>query len=59
MLNKIKFKSGTHPTSQDSLEIELSPVTGFIGPNNSGKSQALIEIEKWITQGCKRFYKDN
>ncbi|STO55681.1 cobalt transporter ATP-binding subunit [Canicola haemoglobinophilus] len=57
MLNKIKFKSGTHPTSQDSLEIELSPVTVFIGPNNSGKSQALIEIEKWITQGVKDFTK--
>lgn len=57
MLNKIQFKSGTHPASQNSLEIELSPVTVFIGPNNSGKSQALIEIEKWITQGIKDFTK--
>ncbi|HDR0996316.1 TPA: ATP-binding protein, partial [Pasteurella multocida] len=57
MLNNIKFKSGTHPRSQNGLEIELSPVTVFIGPNNSGKSQALIEIEKWITQGVKDFTK--
>ncbi len=28
----------------------LSPVTIFVGPNNSGKSRALIEIEGWVTR---------
>ena len=51
MLKKLKLQAGTYPSSDESLEIELSPVTVFIGPNNSGKSQALIEIEGWITKG--------
>lgn len=51
MLKKLKLQAGTCPGTDDSLEIELSPVTVFIGPNNSGKSQALIEIEGWITNG--------
>ena len=49
MLKKLKLQAGTYPSSDENLEIELSPVTVFIGPNNSGKSQALIEIEEWIT----------
>ncbi|WP_373818246.1 ATP-dependent endonuclease [Glaesserella sp.] len=57
MLKKIKFKSGTYPSSEDNLEIELSPVTVFIGPNNSGKSQTLIEIQKYISSGDKSFSK--
>ncbi|MBS7202927.1 MAG: AAA family ATPase [Haemophilus parainfluenzae] len=51
MLKKLKLQAGTYPSSDENLEIELSPVTVFIGPNNSGKSQALIEIEGWITKG--------
>ena len=51
MLKKLKLQAGTYPSSDENLEIELSPVTVFIGPNNSGKSQALIEIEGWITRG--------
>ncbi|MBX9848029.1 MAG: ATP-binding protein, partial [Rhodocyclaceae bacterium] len=27
----------------------LAPVTVFVGPNNSGKSRALVEIERWAT----------
>ena len=50
MLKKLKLQAGTYPSSDENLEIELSPVTVFIGPNNSGKSQALIEIEGWITK---------
>ena len=46
MLKKLKLQAGTYPSSDENLEIELSPVTVFIGPNNSGKSQALIEIKK-------------
>ena len=33
---------------QPPLEVELTPVTVFVGPNNSGKSRALQEIENWI-----------
>ncbi|WP_370765175.1 ATP-dependent endonuclease [Haemophilus sp.] len=51
MLRKIKLQAGTYLGTDDSLEIELTPITVFIGPNNSGKSQALIEIEGWITRG--------
>ncbi|THA13733.1 ATP-dependent nuclease [Rodentibacter pneumotropicus] len=51
MLKKLKLQAGTYPNSDENLEIELSPVTVFIGPNNSGKSQALIEIEGWIANG--------
>ncbi|WP_134079551.1 ATP-dependent nuclease [Haemophilus haemolyticus] len=51
MLKKLKLQAGTYPSSDENVEIELSPVTVFIGPNNSGKSQALIEIEGWIANG--------
>ncbi|AYM81862.1 ATP-binding protein [Agrobacterium tumefaciens] len=44
MLEKITFKFGSGPT-QPPLEIETPPsVTVFVGPNNSGKSQALREL---------------
>lgn len=39
--------AGSTP-SQDPLEVELSSVTIFVGPNNSGKSRTLQEIENWI-----------
>lgn len=32
------------------LTFELAPVTVFVGPNNSGKSRALVEIESYITK---------
>lgn len=51
MFKKLRLQAGTYPSSDENVEIELSPVTVFIGPNNSGKSQALIEIEGWITSG--------
>src|SRR5579875_364647 len=33
---------------QASRDVDLSSVTVFVGPNNSGKSRALQEIENWI-----------
>ncbi|MGY6214607.1 ATP-dependent nuclease [Methylolobus aquaticus] len=48
MLKQLRFKAGTGPT-QPSLEIPLAPVTIFVGPNNGGKSRALLEIEGWVT----------
>lgn len=46
MINKIKLKSGSSK-GQPNLEIDLTPITVFVGPNNSGKSRILIEIEKF------------
>lgn len=46
MINKIKLKSGSSPR-QPTLEIDLTPITVFVGPNNSGKSRVLIEIESY------------
>lgn len=46
MIEKIKLKSGSSQ-AQPNLEIELTPITVFVGPNNSGKSRILIEIEKF------------
>lgn len=49
MLIHIEFKSGSGP-GKPGLSFPLSPVTVFVGPNNSGKSRALIEIEGWVTR---------
>ncbi|WP_417359656.1 ATP-dependent nuclease [Galbibacter sp.] len=46
MIDKIKLKSSSSQ-GQPNLEIELTPITVFVGPNNSGKSRVLIEIEKF------------
>lgn len=43
MITKIKFKAG--PSQQTSpFEAEVAAVNVFVGPNNSGKSQVLREI---------------
>lgn len=49
MLSRLVFKAGSS-ASQSALELQLSPVTIFVGPNNSGKSKALIEIEAYVTK---------
>lgn len=49
MLSRLLFKAGSSPT-QPPLDLQLSPVTIFVGPNNSGKSRALVEIEQWVTR---------
>jgi len=46
MIDKIILKSGSSP-SQPNLEVDLTPITVFVGPNNSGKSRILIEIENY------------
>ncbi|QVN12033.1 AAA family ATPase [Burkholderia sp. LAS2] len=46
MIKTITFKAGAAPNSPP-LSIDLSPVTILVGPNNSGKSLALREIEQW------------
>jgi ABC-type cobalamin/Fe3+-siderophores transport system ATPase subunit len=49
MIDNIKFKFG-NTVGQQELEIEVTPITVFVGPNNSGKSRVLIEIERY----CRR-----
>jgi predicted ATPase len=50
MINKIKLKFGSSTTKQ-ALETDLTPITVFVGPNNSGKSKALFEIEEFCKRG--------
>jgi hypothetical protein len=45
-LKAITFKAGAGP-GRPPLELQLATVCIFVGPNNSGKSQALREIERW------------
>ncbi|MDD2582007.1 MAG: AAA family ATPase [Desulfuromonadaceae bacterium] len=49
MLSRLLLKAGSSPT-QPQLDLPLAPVTIFVGPNNSGKSRALMEIEGWVTR---------
>lgn len=47
MLKRVTMVAGTSSGGAP-LEVDLSSVTVFVGPNNSGKSRALQEIENWI-----------
>ncbi|MED4057448.1 AAA family ATPase [Niallia taxi] len=48
MINKIKLKFGSGSNSNN-LEINTTPITIIVGPNNSGKSKLIREIYKWCT----------
>lgn len=50
MIKTIKLKFGTAP-NQPPAEIDTTPVTVFVGPNNSGKSKVLSEIHYLCTNG--------
>ncbi len=50
MIKEIKLKIGSQPESSGLL-IETTPVTIFVGPNNSGKSKVLSEIQKYCENG--------
>lgn len=50
MIKTIKLKFGKAP-NQPSAEIDTTPVTVFVGPNNSGKSKVLSEIYYLCTNG--------
>ncbi|WP_028892732.1 ATP-dependent endonuclease [Tenacibaculum sp. 47A_GOM-205m] len=52
MIKDIKIQFGSHPTGEKLL-IETSPVTVFVGPNNSGKSKLLTEIQQFSQNGVK------
>ncbi len=49
MINKLFFKFGA-AENQPEFELDVTPITVFVGPNNSGKSRILIEIENY----CRR-----
>lgn len=48
MLKSLNIKFG-HLSNQQKLNIDLNNITIFVGPNNSGKSLILKEIEQYIT----------
>lgn len=52
MIEKLIIKFGSAKNAEP-LTVNVTPVTLFVGPNNSGKSQFLIEIENYCrtTQG--------
>lgn len=50
MITNLRLKSGRVPGAAPQT-IQLTPVTVFVGPNNSGKSQALSELHRWCTSG--------
>ncbi|WP_293332656.1 ATP-dependent endonuclease [Microcoleus sp. CAWBG58] len=50
MIKTIKLKFGKAP-NQPPAEIDTTPVTVFVGPNNSGKSKILSEIHYRCTTG--------
>ena len=52
MIKSIELQFGSHPESQN-LSFETTPVTIFVGPNNSGKSKLLTEIQEYCSNGDK------
>jgi len=49
MLRLLKLQFGISSESEN-LEFAPGPITIFVGPNNSGKSLLLKEIESYLTQ---------
>lgn len=50
MISSVKLKSG-RSEGQPSEPILISPITVFVGPNNSGKSKVLTELEFYCRNG--------
>ncbi|WP_454254462.1 ATP-dependent nuclease [Pseudomonas sp. Marseille-Q8238] len=50
MLEKIKLKFGS-AEDEEALDLAVTPITVFVGPNNSGKSKALREIQVFCRSG--------
>jgi hypothetical protein len=50
MITKLKLKFGRHPGTPPE-DILVTPVTVFVGPNNSGKSRVLTEINELCRSG--------
>lgn len=55
MINNIEVKQGTK--HEETLKnIDISNTTIFVGPNNSGKSLLLREIEEYLSKGPSKNY---
>ncbi len=52
MITTLRLKFGRSPGAPADA-IAASPVTVFVGPNNSGKSRVLTEIEQYCRSGTK------
>jgi len=52
MIKNLRLKFGKGPGSSAEM-ISTTPVTVFVGPNNSGKSKVLSEIHRFCTSGQK------
>lgn len=52
MITTLRLKFGRSPGAAADT-IAVSPVTVFVGPNNSGKSRMLAEIEQYCRSGTK------
>src|SRR5438094_9891 len=50
MINKISLKFGRVPGAE-AEHFQTIPITVFVGPNNSGKSQVLREIRRYCSSG--------
>ena len=50
MISSFKLKFGRTPNSEGE-EIQATPITIFVGPNNSGKSKLLDEIRQYCENG--------
>ena len=52
MIDTLRLKSGRVPGAPGTT-IRLEPITVFVGPNNSGKSKVLSEIEHYCRWGSQ------
>lgn len=52
MIKNIKLKFGRAPNSGQ-MTVDALPITVFVGPNNSGKSQILREIHQFCINGTQ------
>jgi ABC-type enterochelin transport system ATPase subunit len=52
MISNLRLKFG-HSSGAVAESINTTPITVFVGPNNSGKSKVLSEIEQYCRSGQK------
>jgi predicted ATP-dependent endonuclease of OLD family len=50
MIRSVKFKFGRAPGIAPET-VQTTPITVFVGPNNSGKSKVLQELHRYCTTG--------
>lgn len=53
LINSMRLRFGSAPRIS-AESIDVTPVTVFVGPNNSGKSKALTEIRDYCNSGQKK-----